>query len=362
MKTVLHLIDTTGPGGAETVFTDLVRGLPRDRYRSIPLITGPGWVEDTLTTDGNPPITVQGKQRGRLLSDLMRIIRRENVDIIHAHLIGSALYGSVASKLSGRPSVCTFHGPADLPDGDRFRAVRFGLIGAAASHVSFVSESLRKWVVAATPLSMRKTSVIYNGVDTSRFENAEPAPLRRELGLPDGLLLMGALGNVRAPKGYAHLMDALARLSVDTPWHFVIVGDTSGDVYPRVLRRRDELGLSDRVTFVGFREDVPSVLRSLDVFVLSSLTEGFSLATVQALASGLPVIATACGGPEEILRDGTGILVPPSDAAAMADALQRVLVDARLRARLAGAGRRDVEERFSMRSMIGAYTALYESL
>lgn len=366
MKTILHVIDTTGPGGAETVFADLVTGLPASPYRSVPMVSGPGWLHDTLCAAGKDPLVVRSEERNgaAYLVDFLRVIRRLRPDLIHGHLIGSALYGSIAGRLSGIPALCTFHGPADVPSGDRLRRLRFEIIGRASSRITFVSNALTEWMLAETHLPQTKARVIYNGVDTSRFSTTRDPWLRRHLGLAEGTLLFGALGNLRAPKGYDVLMQALSRLpAAGVDWHMAIAGDITGDVYPRVLQLRDSLGLTDRVTFLGFRHDIAEVLAGFDVFVLPSLTEGFSLATVQAMASGLPVLVTRSGGPEEIVVDGvSGMFVPPGDPDSLRDAIQRLRSDPQLRECLGRNGRERVESRFSLDAMINSYAAEYEAI
>jgi glycosyltransferase involved in cell wall biosynthesis len=169
---------------------------------------------------------------------------------------------------------------------------------------------------------------------------------------------------VRGPKAYDVLLRAAALLATDSmPSRVVIVGDTSGTVYPGLTALASSLALGSRVSFAGFRQDVPEVLRAFDALALSSRTEGFSLATVQAMATGIPVVATRSGGPEEILEDGvTGLLVPTDDPAALAAAMRRLRDQPELRDRLAQAGPQSVRARFNRSAMIEAYQRLYDAL
>lgn len=364
-RTVLHLIDTTGPGGAETVFLNIIRELPTNRFRSLPVVTGTGWLHDALVAQGTPPVVLPATGRTAYLKALTKMMREVRPAIVHSHLLGSITYGSIAARLSGIPALGTFHGPADLPDNDRFRNVRFRLIEWAASLLVFVSHSLRSYVVGSTTLDPRMCSVIHNGVGSDMFATAPPAPLRAELGISDETILLGCLGNIRAPKGYDYLLKALAALPESLPaWHAAIVGAIDDEsAFAPICRLRSELGLESRVTFVGFRSDVANVLRSFDMFVLPSVTEGFSLATVQALASGLPVVATRSGGPEEILSDRRGgVLVPAADSHALAGAIARLVLDRELRAELSASAQGLVRSRFSMEEMISSYLAIYEGL
>jgi glycosyltransferase involved in cell wall biosynthesis len=364
VATVLHMIDTTGPGGAEAVFADLIEHLPPP-FAPVPVVAGDGWVKESLSARGIESITVSsaGRSRARYLHELVQVARRVRADLVHAHLLGSAVYGSVAARLAGIPAVCTIHGHADLPESDRFLNVRLRIVNRTASKVVFVSESLRRYVLSRTPLREALATVIHNGVDTEAFSRGRSGALRAELGLPRDTVVIGALGNVRAPKGYAILLEALVRIQYKQPWHLVIAGDTRDDTYSELTAVVRRLQLASRVTFLGFREDVADVLASLDVFVLSSTAEGFSLATVQALAAGLPVVVTRSGGPEEIVKDGeNGLLVPTHDPAALAAAIDLLLVDEALRKRLATAGMRDIGQRFSLNAMVNAYARLYEAV
>jgi len=366
MRTVLHLIDTTGPGGAETVFTDLAQGLDPARFRSVAVTAGPGWVEDTIEASGVRRYTV--RQRGRFalryVHALGRLTGTERVGLIHAHLVGASVYASLAALGTRIPVLCTVHGHADLPRADRLRLLRYGVLRLGASHVVAVSESLRREFQSRSGFPGERTSVIYNGIDLDAFYPGDGSAFRRELGIGEGEFVFGALGNVRAPKAYDVLLRAAALLSTDqAPSRVVIVGDTSGPVYPGLEALRTALALESRVTFAGFRRDVPEVLRAFDVLALSSRTEGFSLATVQAMATGIPVVATRSGGPEEILEDGiTGLLVPTDDPARLAAAMRRLRDQPDLRARFAAAGPNAVRARFNRASMIDAYQRLYDVL
>ena len=365
-RTVLHLIDTTGPGGAETVFTDLAQGLDSSRYRSVAVTAGPGWVEDTISAGGIQRHTVEqrGKFALKYVRALGRLALKERVDLVHAHLVGASVYASLAALGTGIPVLCTIHGHADLPKADRLRLLRYGVLRVGASHVVAVSESLRREFQARSGFPAERTSVVYNGIDLNAFHPGDGSAIRQELGIASGEFVFGALGNVRAPKAYDVLLRAAALLAADSiPSRVVIVGDISGGVYPALAALASSLALGSRVTFAGFRRDVPEVLRAFDALALSSRTEGFSLATVQAMATGVPVVATRSGGPEEILEDGvSGLLVPTDDPAALAAAMRRLRDQPELRDRFARAGPQSARARFNRTSMIEAYQRLYDAL
>jgi glycosyltransferase involved in cell wall biosynthesis len=173
--------------------------------------------------------------------------------------------------------------------------------------------------------------------------------------------LLGAIGNVRASKGYHVLLQAFATVRATIPEaRLVIAGQYHGSLGDHLLELRARLGLDDAVTFLGFRDDVREILEAIDVFVLSSLDEGFSLATVQAMASAVPVVATRSGGPEEIIGDSkAAVLVEPGDATSLARAVIELLTDREQARALGAAARRRVEGRYSLERMLDAYEELY---
>jgi glycosyltransferase involved in cell wall biosynthesis len=143
-------------------------------------------------------------------------------------------------------------------------------------------------------------------------------------------------------------------------YQFVIVGEGAGALREELMSLRDRLGIRDAVHFAGFREHVERILQNLDLFLITSRSEGFSLATVQAMASGIPVVATRCGGPEEIVSDGvSGLLVDTDSPNQITEAVERLMRDGELRQRLARAARESAQNEFSTNTMVARYEALY---
>ena len=364
MKTILHTIDTTGPGGAETVFIDLASRLDRERYRPVVVIKGRGWVYDELHRRGIEPLLVDasGSVNLRYLWQLARIVRRHKVDLIQAHLLGSSVYGALAGMLTATPVVATFHGAVDISPDERLVGVKFGAINRGAGRIVAVSESLRRDIAERTPLDAAKTTVIYNAVEAQHYARARSSRLRQAFGWSETDLIVGCLGNVRPAKGYDLLLQAAAGLRA-APLRFVIAGQGKPGLYDRLLAQRARLGLEDRVQFLGFVADAPEFLSNLDMFLLPSTSEGFSISTIEAMAAGLPVLATRCGGPEEILTHGeTGLLVEKGSSRALVEGLQTLITDSRLRDRLARKGKAHAATTFGMPAMLQAYEHIYEQL
>ncbi|HEX7049649.1 MAG TPA: glycosyltransferase [Longimicrobiales bacterium] len=363
-RNILHLIDTGGPGGAETVYATLLARLDPGRWRSIAVVPEVDWLHGALRSAGVEPLVVptHGSFDIRYLRRLHGIARRNGAEIIHAHLLTSGVYGGMLGRLRGVPVVCTFHGHADVPADERFRAVKFRILDHRRNRIVFVSAALRRAFLRRHRLDPARTEVIPNGIDARVFRAGTRGGLRAELGLPETTILVGAVGNIRASKDYPTLLRAAAALRRrSAAYRVVIVGDTRDAGYDGLLALRSSLGLDQTVIFTGFREDVHGIMGDFDIYVISSSAEGFSLSTIQAMACGVPVVATRCGGPEEIIEDGvTGVLVPTGAPEALADAVHALAGDVVRRERFSRVARERVERRFTVESMVQAYSALYE--
>ncbi len=363
-RSVLHLIDTTGPGGAETVFLQVADGLRRRGWDPHAAVVGTGWVLDNLQaldirTDVVP---TRGRMDVGFLRGLRDIVRRREIVLIHAHLFSPAVYASAVGLWTGTPVIATFHGASDIQAGDWARGLRYRLIDRQAN-VACVSDSLRDALEALGSIRMERVSVIPNGVDLDRFRSADGAALRRAYGVRDEQILVGAVGNVRPAKDYHTFLRAAAAMAQDERFVFLVVGEQTQPLYGELLALRHQLGLDDRVHFTGFREDVPNVMAALDTLAISSSSEGFSLAAIQAMTAGTPVVATRSGGPEGIITDGRdGLLVPTASPPALADAIRQVNADSTLRARITAAARSTVAERFSLEAMLDRYERLYSGV
>lgn len=366
MKTILHIIDTTGPGGAETVFIDLATQLPKDKYRPVVVIRGKGWVYEELCRRGIDPILLdaKGSFNWRYFLELRKLIRSERIDLIQSHLLGSNVYSSLAGLLSRTPVVATFHGAVDIGDRERFKGLKFGAMNVGAQCIVAVSNSLRRDLVSRTPIKADKIQIIYNGIKTTDFRRPHSDTLRQQFGWGDGDIIVGSLGNIRTAKGYDILLQAASQLmSSPISFRFVIAGQGKPGLYDRLLTLRAELGLEEVVQFLGFNDEPPGFLANLDLFLLSSTSEGFSLATIQAMASGVPVIVTRSGGPEEIVTHSeNGWMVEAGSPEAIAAALEELATDPALCHQLAKAGRVHARAAFDIETMLVSYEKIYAGL
>jgi glycosyltransferase involved in cell wall biosynthesis len=260
--------------------------------------------------------------------------------------------------------VATFHGTVDVSSSERFQRLKFAILNLAVDRFVTVSDSLRISLETAGLSRDGRTMAIYNGVNLSKYEIPRHRRIIEELQLPEDAILIGSLGNVRPAKAYDVLIRAAARLCPENPRvYFLVAGHINERVFRPLKDLLSEHSLERRVRFLGFRSDTAAFLKGLDAFVLSSSSEGFSIATVEAQAAGLPIVATRSGGPEEIIEDGvTGLLVPVNHPQALAEGVDQILRDRALAERLGVAARRAAADRFSVEAMIEAYAQIYRGL
>jgi glycosyltransferase involved in cell wall biosynthesis len=361
--TILHTIETAGPGGAETVLLNLASRLDASRFRSLVLLSREDWLSARLHDRGVSTFLVDSRAwfDFRLPVAMVRLILREKVDLIHSHLPGQNFYSCVVGRLAGCKTIATYHGAIELARSTGVRgAIQLDTVSHLADAVvvvcNYVGEMLKD-----RGFPPKKIKRIYNGVDTGRFQTTGDGQLRRELGLRNGTKLVGTIANVRQSKGYEFLIRA-ARKVADTgaDARFVAVGDVDRVLGKPLFELIDQLGIQDRFHFLGFRSNVPEILSELDVFVLPSVSEGFPLVALEAMASARPIVVTRSGGPQEIVEnERTGLLVPPADPDALAAKICELLNQPERAATLAQRAQDKVIGSFILERMIREYEQLY---
>lgn len=360
MIRVLHSIDTTGPGGAETVFVNLIKGLDAQKFESIVVIRGPGWVCDTLRLNGVEPIFVQsrGGFNIRYLWELVGIIRKHKINIVLSHLLGSNLYCSLAGMICCVPVISTFHGFVDSSETERLMSLKVRMINWGSKKIVFVSDMLREHFVQKHGFADSKAVTIYNGIDTSIFKPQKDDSIRKELGILSEHIVIGAVGNIRTAKGYHGFLNAAKLIYEKHPeCRFVIAGHGEGDLYLSLLALRVELGLERVVFCIGFRDNVGIVYNNFDIFVLPSISEGFSISTIEAIACGLPVIVTRSGGPEDIISDGESGILVTANKEEIARGVIFLIENEGIRRRITNFSRDNVVCKYSTTRMIEKYSS-----
>jgi len=365
-KNILIVCETSGTGGAETVVLHLAQGIDRERFDVKAVLFRDGWLREKLEKSGIDT-TVIKTSRGYdlgLILNMRRLIKLHSVDVVHSHLPDANAYSVLASRLAGVPCVVTYHGNINSVSGPADSGgIKLVLVRLLASKAVAVSDYLRTEYLLKAGFKPDKTVKIYNGVDWRKFDSSfDRNEKRRKLGYTDDDRIVGIVANLRPAKGYDYFIEAAARIARENPnAKFLIAGHEREHIRNKLDSQIESLGIGDSVQFLGFREDIPELIRCFDLFILSSVTEGLSIATIEAMGAGIPVVVTASGGPEEIVDDGvTGLIVPIRDADALASGALRLLGDSDLATRITDAAKKSVRERFGSYQMVEAYQRLYD--
>lgn len=364
---VIQFIESGGPGGAEHVMLSLASGLMA-REHSVKVIAPYDGYVAARCRDLKIPCLVLDSRRHRdvtLVQRLRRAFMDSCADVIHAHGLDAGVYASLAGIAVG-PVVATLHGAVELCKGGpfRLRAKKWILRWTGCTLVA-VSNALRSQVVTRGLARGPKILTIHNGVDFESFARVRwDESLRSCLQIPASTPVVGTVANARQEKGYDRFLQAAVRIVGARPdARFVIAGRLSENQEARIKKRVAELGLEQCVRLLGFRADIQRVYDMMDVFVLASDSEGFSLATVEAMALGKPVVVTRCGGPEEIIEDGeTGLLVDLDGGEPIADRVLWLLEHPAAARRISERATESVRKRFDIIRMVGAYESLYDQL
>jgi glycosyltransferase involved in cell wall biosynthesis len=357
-KRVLQLIETSGPGGAETMLINLVRQLSQGQYAPVICLRKNGWLSQQLQKwDFETVIIPQdGYVNSVWFRKLRKMIHAEQISVIHAHEFAMNSYGSILSAIAGVPVITTVHGKNYYHEKWR-RRFAYRLI-ARWSRMVAVSEDIRNFLITQVGIKQDHVLTIRNGIDVKAYagrfgEDRAQTKERREY-------VIGSVGSLYPVKGHTYLLKA-----------FAIVHKTQPDVICKIAGRGHllaqlqaevaDLGIANQVEFLGLRDDIPQFLQGIDVFVLPSLSEGLPLSILEAMAAGKPVIATNVGGVSEVVQDRrTGFIVPPKDPEGLANRILQVMADQSMAEALGRAGREKVERDFSLNTMTKQYEALYE--
>ena len=356
---ILYLITELSTGGAQVALARLLERLDRDCFSPAVacLYNGDGAVAREIRALSIDVFDAAMRHKADLpaLLRLYRHIRRARPAILHASLFHTNLPGRVLGRLAGVPIVICSERTMAMESEWRYRLNRWTI--GLVDRVIAVSANVRDFYVSHAGLPADKLVVIYNGVDLPDSPSSREEA-RAELGLPPNSPIVGTVSRLDPVKGVDILLHALVQLSGA---NLAIVGDGPERVTLEALASR--LGVADRVYWLGHRRDVPRLLPAFDLFVQPSLHEGLPNAVLEALAAGLPVVATAVGGTPEVVVDGvTGLLIPPHEPGALAEAMAALLRDPDLRRTMGRAGRKHVKRHFAIAETVRRTEALYEAL
>jgi glycosyltransferase involved in cell wall biosynthesis len=350
-------------GGLQRVVANICRAIDRDQFEvSVLALRALGPFAAEIDRLEIPVTLLPQKARGPdYLSFLKvaRILRVERPDVIHTHNTQPLMDGTAGVLLTGRIGIVhTDHG-RQFPDKRRYMLAERWL-SRRIYRVVGVSEDTSRQLVRWEKIDPARVMTIPNGVDCGDRSGAEgKAELRSRIGVGGAGPVIGAVGRLSEEKGVGWLLRAMpAVLAREPAARLVVVGD--GPEEPDLRALVSELGIGRSVTFLGPRGDVARLLAAFDVYVLPSLREGLPMAILEAMAAGLPVVASSVGGVPSVVEEGvTGLLVPPKDPDRLAAAICSALVDDRLRLSCSVTGPRLVRSRYSTAAMTRQYERLY---
>lgn len=368
MKNIFQVIETWGPGGAETVLLHLVKHADRKRYRTRVALLKTGWLSDQLRENDIETVILPSRRSWDVsfLARLIHSIRDFKTDVIHSHLPGANLYSCLAGAFTRRPVITTFHGELFLPGSiTRHARMKDLLIRNLASQVVLVADYLRHDFINIARFPVEKLSIIRNAVPIQEPDPSfDGVSKRASLGIEPDEKVVGIVGNFKPPKGYEYFVEAARRIIEVMPKvKFLVVGQGEGKIKRNVEAFIEQHQLQDNIRLLGYRSDVNELVKIIDVFVLSSISEGLPLAAVEAMAASKPVVATRVGGLPELVQDGkNGFLVPAGDAAALAEKILILLRDHDLRQSMGLKAHKIAASAFSIEGMVDSYQQLYERL
>ena len=371
---VVHIIYALSTGGLENGLVNIINRSPEDRFRHVVICLTTADAFEQRITARDVSVMQLHKRPGFDLDcyrRLRRILRDLHPDIIHSRNLAALEAQLCGVGLGGAKRVHGEHG-REINDihGRNWKYLLFRRFMRLFVHRYIaVSRDLERWLVSMVGVRAEKVRQIYNGVDHTQFTPQSVKPLAllpaqwRNL---DGIVVAGTVGRLTPVKDQQLLLHAIAQMrreqaDIAERLRLIIVGD--GPLFPVLAQLIEKLALQDVVWLAGDRQDVSALLGTMDFFVLPSLGEGISNTVLEAMASGLPVIASAVGGNVELVEDGVnGRLFPVGDCRALVDAMVALTRDGAARARQGENARRKVCRHFDWDSTVNAYLRVYDEL
>lgn len=364
--TVCHVLHSLEVGGAEVLARRFALGL-HEQFRPVfACLDACGALGESLRERGIP-VQVLERRPGvdvRCIWRLRRWLKSQRVRLIHAHQYTPFFYAAVARTGFGTPVLFTEHGRhhPDVRSAKRVWVNQWLL--RPRDRVVAVGEHVREALIQNEGIAEDRVSVIYNGVDERAYDVGRHAraSVRRELGYSDDDVLILQVARLNRLKDHATAIRAVELLRRSVP-HVKLVLAGDGEERPALETLVASLGVESVVRFLGTRQDIPRLLQAADAFLLSSISEGIPLTLVEAMLSGVPVVATRVGGVPEVVEDGvTGLLASAGDASGLAQKLRQLITDGDLNERMACAAKWQALHLFTESQMLRSYSRAYAQM
>jgi len=367
---ILHIIDHLGSGGAQEAVCQLIKYGRKDRFAwEVVSLHGFGHYYEVLRSWGVPVHTLIPHDFARaavpvIFLKLFRLLARNRYDVVHTHLIGANVLAAPLAALYRVPVRFTHDQTKDDVRDHSF--IHWGLDALANRlnhHVIAVSSSIRTFLCRKERVPANKISVVYNSVDLLRF-SPKGGPharnqAREKWGLPVDALIVGGVGRLHYQKNFPLFLEVAAEVCARLPQAmFVIAGEGPERVALGEMSQR--LGIASQVHFLGFVPNMPELYQALDLLLLTSHFEGTPLTVLEAMAMGVPVVASQVDGVAEVLEDGReAILVSPGRGDLFVKGICHVLGNQDLAKRFSQAGQKKAHQHFSSEAMVRQVEALY---
>jgi glycosyltransferase involved in cell wall biosynthesis len=371
-KGILLLTDIFGKvGGAERNITQLMIGIDKDKFELYIACFLSGKLVESMKNKGFTIIKlnkagIYSISGLRNLALLKKFMTEKKISLIITYHESSDFYGLVLSRICNIPIISTRR---DMGFKTEFHhRLAYMLVGRFFDAVIAVSNAVKKEVIKRRWFPEKKIFTIYNAINMIDYGKAHDGmTLKKKLGIHPESPVVGMVANIHKIKGYPYFLRAaciIHRYKRDVQFLMIGYDEVTSDFTIATLKQYGkEIGISQNLHFLGGREDVADLISIFDVAVLASLSEGFSNVILEYMASSKPVVATRVGGnPEIVVHGETGLLVPPADSDALANAILSILEDKETASRFGVAGRRTVEERFSLDVMLRNYETLFEQV
>lgn len=358
--TIFHLVSSLDVGGTQTGMLQTIRRLDPVDFRSVVCSVMPsGRIAARMEEEGirTCSLGITSPWDLRAVPRLLPLLKNEGPQILHSYLFHANLLGRIAGRLAGVPAIVNSERSVNQLGQSRVLLSR--MTSSLATAVETNSGAGREYVLSTLGVSPGKTHVIYPGVELPKRQPGDGRSVRGELDLGYDSPLIGFVGRLYPVKGGEQAIRAFAAVVQGLPQaRLIVAGD--GPERRRLEEIAVSLGVGQTVQFLGYREDVHSIMAAIDALAIPSLTESLPRAALEAMAAGKPVVATRVGGIPEVVEDGvTGLLAEPGDTAGLARSLVRLLSDGTLARRMGDRGREKVEKIFSASASVARYEQLY---
>lgn len=365
---VLHLIYSLATGGAEKVVENYAKFHDRAFFEPVVCsLTSGGFIAERIKISGTEVIMLN-KRKGFdiiILPRLIKVIRSRKIRIVHLHNFSANFWGTIAAVLCRVPVIFRTEHNVVIKEESLLKKIKYLInytLGYFQKKIISVSEKVKFSHIENDFLFPNKYITVYNGIDPGVFEqNQVGRNIFGEFNINESYSVVLKIASLTIQKGHEYFLKA-AKLVLNrySEVVFMIVGD--GPRRHEVECFTDELGIKKNIIFTGVREDIPALLGLSDIFVLSSLWEGFPITILEAMAASKPIVATDVGGNSEAIIDGiTGFLVPPKDEKSLAESILYLLRNKNIAKEMGEKGRDRFEREFSAKIMVKKTEILYES-